>query len=87
MAELALSKNVRDELTSIVDELSPDLQIQVLEFALFVKMRQERQRPAIVQRLEDLQGDFWPEDESVDEFIETVRRWRHEDIALHEDLS
>jgi hypothetical protein len=22
--------------------------------------------------------DIWPEDESVDEFIETVRRWRRE---------
>ena len=22
---------------------------------------------------------FWPEEESIDEFIATVRRWRHED--------
>ena len=25
-----------------------------------------------------LRGDFWPEQESADEFIGTVRRWRHE---------
>jgi hypothetical protein len=29
-------------------------------------------------RTEDLIGDFWPEDESCDEFIATVRRWRRE---------
>jgi hypothetical protein len=57
--------------------------MQVLEFALFCRTRQEQQRPALIQRLEDLQGDFWPKDESVDEFIETVRRWRRGDMALH----
>ena len=25
-----------------------------------------------------LRGDFWPEDESIDEFIAAVRRWRRE---------
>ena len=87
MAELTVSKSVKDELASVVDELSPERQVQVLEFALFVKTRQGQQRSAKIQQLEDLQGDFWPEDESVDEFIEAVRRWRHEDIALHKDLS
>ena len=24
-------------------------------------------------------ADFWPEDESIDEFIATIRRWRDED--------
>jgi hypothetical protein len=24
------------------------------------------------------QADFWPEDESIDEFIATVRKWRDE---------
>jgi hypothetical protein len=33
-----------------------------------------------IQTLDDLWGDFWPEDESIDEFIETIRQWRHEDI-------
>lgn len=27
---------------------------------------------------EDLIGDFWPEDESCDEFIASTRRWRRE---------
>ncbi|MCI0488424.1 MAG: hypothetical protein L0229_17685 [Blastocatellia bacterium] len=26
-----------------------------------------------------VKADFWPEDESVDEFIATIRRWRDED--------
>jgi len=30
------------------------------------------------RRIEDLRGDCWPEDESVDEFIAAVRRWRQE---------
>jgi hypothetical protein len=29
-------------------------------------------------RFEDLIGDFWPEDETCDEFIATVREWRKE---------
>lgn len=24
-------------------------------------------------------ADFWPEDESIDDFIATIRRWRDED--------
>jgi hypothetical protein len=28
--------------------------------------------------LDDLAGEFWPETDSVDEFIATVRRWRRE---------
>ncbi len=29
-----------------------------------------------VRSLDDLWGDFWPEDECVDDFIEAVRHWR-----------
>jgi hypothetical protein len=31
-----------------------------------------------VARLEDLRGDFWPEDERVDDFLTARRRWQHE---------
>jgi hypothetical protein len=31
-----------------------------------------------VEQLEDLMGDFWPEDESVDEFLEARKRWHLE---------
>jgi hypothetical protein len=36
--------------------------------------RQQGAKPAT--RPEELLGNIWPEDESVDEFIETVRKWR-----------
>lgn len=31
-----------------------------------------------VTDLEALLGDFWPEDETPDQFISTVRQWREE---------
>jgi len=88
MATRASPSNVKDALMSVVDELSVDRMVEVLEFALFMKARQVQQRSGCepVQRLEDLWGDFWPEDESVDDFISAVRRWRREDVTLHKDL-
>ena len=35
-----------------------------------------------IQTLDDLWGDLWPKEESVDEFIETIRQWRHEEVDL-----
>jgi predicted transcriptional regulator len=35
-----------------------------------------------VEDLDDLQADFWPEEEDVDELISTVRRWRQEDTRF-----
>ena len=32
-----------------------------------------------VRSIEDLKGDFWPEEESVDEFLEWVRAIRQQD--------
>jgi hypothetical protein len=31
-----------------------------------------------VTRFEDLLTDIWPEDEDIDDFIATLRQWRHE---------
>jgi hypothetical protein len=31
-----------------------------------------------VANFDDLLGDFWPDDESVDEFLTTIRAWRRE---------
>ena len=38
-----------------------------------------------VARFEDLLGDFWPEEESADEFIAAVRKWRREGSKEVED--
>ncbi|HEY0006886.1 MAG TPA: hypothetical protein VGB17_19050 [Pyrinomonadaceae bacterium] len=32
-----------------------------------------------ISRVEDLQGDFWPEQESMDEFLSWLRTTRQED--------
>jgi hypothetical protein len=40
----------------------------------------EQQGVKPVERFEDLLGDFWPEDESIDDFIAAVRQWRAEDV-------
>jgi plasmid stability protein len=37
------------------------------------------QGASLSARLEELAGNFWPEDETCDEFIATVRRWRREE--------
>ena len=37
----------------------------------------ERQEVHPAQQLNDLRGDFWPEEEPIDDFIAAVRRWRH----------
>ncbi|HUG15147.1 MAG TPA: hypothetical protein VMM78_09020 [Thermomicrobiales bacterium] len=34
-----------------------------------------------VARFDDLLGDFWPEDESGDEFLATLKEWRSEGVA------
>ena len=31
-----------------------------------------------ITNIDDLKADFWPEGESIDEFIDTVRCWRSE---------
>lgn len=31
-----------------------------------------------IQDIDSLRADFWPEDESVDEFVATIREWRRE---------
>jgi hypothetical protein len=32
-----------------------------------------------IEDIDDLVADFWPEDESIDDFIAAVRRWRDEE--------
>ena len=35
-----------------------------------------------VESLDDMWADFWPEDESIDDFIETIYQWRRESLEL-----
>jgi hypothetical protein len=82
---------IEDRLLKAVVGLTANQRKELLDFALFLQARQVQEQPPQptprpVQRLEELFGDFWPEDQSVDDFVATVRQWRREDIDLHTDL-
>ena len=32
-----------------------------------------------IERPEDLLGDFWPEDEQVEDFLTAIKAWQHRD--------
>ena len=38
--------------------------------------RQQGVRP--IEKAEDLLGDFWPEDEDIEDFLAALREWRSE---------
>ena len=38
-----------------------------------------------VRSVDDLWADFWPEDESVEEFRDTVRAWRQRDLEVERE--
>lgn len=44
----------------------------------------KRQGVSPIRSIEDLQGDFWPEEESVDEFLDWVQATRQQDKARSE---
>lgn len=44
----------------------------------------KRQGVKPIRSIEDLQGDFWPEEESVDEFLDWVRDIRQQDKSRSE---
>ncbi|HEY0547437.1 MAG TPA: hypothetical protein VGC91_18800 [Pyrinomonadaceae bacterium] len=44
--------------------------------------RQQGVKP--IRSIEDLQGDFWPEEESVDDFLDWVREIRQQDKSRSE---
>jgi hypothetical protein len=69
---------------SIESRMGP-LAVSGREFAsmigpLSLKDIAREQGVAPVTDLASLRADFWPEDESVDEFVATIRQWRREGI-------
>jgi len=38
--------------------------------------RQQKVTP--IENPEELLGDFWPEDEDIEDFLATIKRWRRE---------
>lgn len=39
-----------------------------------------------IKSMDALKADFWPEEESVDDFIKTIRTWRDESLTLEREL-
>ena len=56
-----------------------DLPIVAFWEDLTVEQIARRQGVRPFRSVEELKADFWPEDESIDDFIETIHRWREED--------
>jgi hypothetical protein len=44
----------------------------------------EEQGVAPIEDIDELVADFWPEDESLEDFMAAVRRWRHEGNRQHD---
>jgi len=67
-----LFERVEREAQSAEEEARRQAHEEVWELA-----RQQGVKP--IRSIEDLQGDFWPEEESVDEFLAWVRSIRQQD--------
>ena len=68
--------NERDEMQET--EVHPDSSASPAHARAWELARQQGVKP--IKSIKELQGDFWPEDESVDEFLELVRSIRHHDL-------
>src|SRR4051812_23321791 len=79
-----LSRLVRqDELSNAAAQLEQRMGPRVIDGRTFRSQPPQTLKALAVQQgiqpvasLEDLVGDFWPEDETIDDFIEVVRQWR-----------
>ena len=67
--------NERDKPQTL--EAHPDSPAKPSHARAWELARQQGVKP--IKSIKELQGDFWPEDESVDEFLELVRSIRHQD--------
>lgn len=58
-------------------EAHSDSQVNPQHARAWELARQQGVKP--IKSIKELQGDFWPEEESVDKFLELVRSIRHQD--------
>jgi hypothetical protein len=63
----------RDDLSALSQEFRQGLSIQALR---------DQQQPMLVQNIDDLKADFWPEEDSIDAFLGFLSQMRQEIIAL-----
>lgn len=69
-SEQSLTRNMKDLMVS-GDEFFGGRRCSIEEIAV-------RQGVQPIYDPAALHGDFWPEEEGVDDFVETVREWRRE---------
>ena len=88
-----MSKVTVEEVTQRLHTLSPNQLSVVHDFLVTLvgrprkpdeKVQPLEERP--VTRIEELQFDFWPTDESVDDFLQARELWRTQDIALEVEI-
>lgn len=74
-----------------INQIPESITEELLDFIRFLKMKEassffynkididalaESQKVKPITDLEELGGDFWPEEENLDEFLTTIRTWR-----------
>ncbi len=83
-----------EDVTKRLYALSPN-QLSIVDDFLITLVRRSRvngekvwqleERP--IARIEELRFDFWPADESVDDFLIARKMWRSEDLQIEEGRS
>ncbi|HVG33536.1 MAG TPA: hypothetical protein VM911_10660 [Pyrinomonadaceae bacterium] len=73
----ALFERIEREAQAAEDEHRKQAHARAWELA-------KRQGVKPIRSIEDLQGDFWPEEDSVDEFLDWVRAIRQQDKSRSE---
>lgn len=62
----------------MIEHTASDRAAPILGFEADLELLAAQQGVSLVTDFNDLLGDFWPEDESPDDFIAAVREWRRE---------
>jgi hypothetical protein len=60
---------------------STDSNMQFFDAHVDIDTLAQQQGVSVVTNPNDLVGDFWPEDETDDELIATLRGWRREGVS------
>ena len=69
------------EFDTLFEHVSRERNRQIMHDRVRAMARRQGVKP--VQRIEDLQGDFWPEEQSVDEFLALVKSIRRNEQNPH----
>ncbi|MBE9030173.1 hypothetical protein IQ266_10575 [filamentous cyanobacterium LEGE 11480] len=68
--------------SSILDELQ-DLSSQFQEGASLEQLRAQQQ-PKTVKNLAELKADFWPPEDSIEDFLDFLSKTRRDGVSVHQ---